>query len=145
MNKPKSFPTFENNEKAVAYLEAIRWKNGVVCPYCNSKKTCKHTERHRYRQRYRWQCWNCDKSFSVTVGTMFHHTHMPLKIWFDLIAHMMDPSKEKISTHRVARELGINPHVAGSMMHRIRKAMRTDQMDLLKSIFINKYKFKDDE
>ena len=129
MNLLELFKEFSDNYKAVSYLESVRWKNGVVCPYCDSKKTCKHNDENRSR----WQCWNCHKSFSVTVGTIFHRTHMPLNKWFWLIALMLN-AKKGLSAYQAARDLGINRPTAWSMMHRIRKAMATDQMDLLKGI-----------
>lgn len=130
MNLLGMFQEFSDNDKAVAYLESVRWKDGVVCPYCNSDKTCKHEVRNRVKK---WQCWNCNHSFSVTVGTIFHHTHMPLNNWFWLIALMLN-AKKGLSAYQAARDLGMNRPTVWSMMHRIRKAMATDQMELLKGI-----------
>ena len=65
---------YQDNDVAISYLESIRWKNGVICPYCNSDKTCKH---HVKDRKKKWQCWNCKHFFSVTVGTIFHHTPYP--------------------------------------------------------------------
>ena len=81
MNIFEYFKKFEQNKDAVKFLEQVRWKNGVICPYCSANKTCKHQE----KKKSRWQCWNCNKSFSVTVGTIFHHTHVDLNKWFLLV------------------------------------------------------------
>jgi transposase-like protein len=120
---------FQDNDKAIAYLEQKRWGNKVICPYCDSDKTCKHQE----KTKSRWQCWNCCKSFSVTVGTIFHHSHIPLNKWFMLIALMLS-AKKGISAYQAARDLDMRRVTVWSMMHRIRKAMATDQAKLLKGI-----------
>jgi transposase-like protein len=125
MNILKLFQRFQHNEEAIAYLESIRWKDGIICPYCKSGKTCKHLKR--------WQCWGCHKSFSVTVGTIFHHSHIPLNKWFWLISLMLN-AKKGLSSYQAARDLGMNRPTVWSMMHRIRKAMSTDQAKLLKGI-----------
>lgn len=130
MNLFSLFKEFEDNEKAVAYLESVRWKDGVVCPYCKSDKTCKH---HVHNRSKKWQCWNCHKSFAVTVGTIFHRTHVDLNKWFWLIALMLN-AKKGLSSCQAARDLDMRQKTIWSMMHRIRKAMATDQMDLLKGI-----------
>ena len=125
MNIFEYFKKFEQNQDAVKFLEQVRWKDGVICTKCSSKKTCKHL--------HRWQCWNCHHSFSVTTGTIFHHTHIALNKWFLLIALMIN-AKKGLSACQAARDLGMNRPTVWSMMHRIRKAMATDQLELLKGI-----------
>src|ERR1700728_2750761 len=99
MNIFNFFERFKDNEEAVSYLEKVRWFNGVTCPYCSSDKTCKHESGERKRH----QCWNCHKSFSVTVGTIFHHSHIPLNKWFMLIILMLN-AKKGISSYQAARD-----------------------------------------
>ena len=129
MNLLQLFTKFQDNQQAIDYLEQIRWSKEVICVYCNSNKTCRHKEQNKTR----WQCWNCKKSFSVTVGTIFHHSHVPLNKWFMLIALMLN-AKKGLSSLQASRDLGLRPMTTWSMMHRIRKAMTTDQADLLKGI-----------
>lgn len=129
MNLLQLFTKFQDNQQAIAYLEQIRWREEVICVYCNSNKTCKHKEQNKTR----WQCWNCKKSFSVTVGTIFHHSHVPLNKWFMLIALMLN-AKKGLSAYQASRDLGIRRPTVWSMMHRIRNAMATDQGELLKGI-----------
>jgi transposase-like protein len=117
-------------DKAIKFFEGIRWKGQVVCPYCQSSKTCKHHAKNRTKC---WQCWNCHKSFSVTQGTIFHNTRLPLNKWFMLIALMLN-AKKGLSACQAARDLGIRRPTVWSMMHRIRKAMETDEAELLKGI-----------
>src|SRR5688500_16234884 len=120
---------FSTPEKAMKYFESVRWKDGVICHYCYSDKTCKHQEKGKKR----WQCWNCHKSFSVTVGTIFHHTHIPLNKWFMLMSLILN-AKKGLSSCQASRDIGIQQKTVWSMMHRIRKAMETDQAQLLKDI-----------
>jgi len=129
MNLLQLFTKFQDNQQAIEYLEQIRWSKEVICVYCNSNKTCKHKEQNKTR----WQCWNCKNIFSVTVGTIFHHSHVPLNKWFMLIALMLN-AKKGLSAYQASRDLGIRRPTVWSMMHRIRNAMATDQGELLKGI-----------
>ena len=129
MNLLQIFTKFQDNQQAIEYLEKIRWKDGVICTKCDSNKTCKHRE----KTKTRWQCWNCHHVFSVTVGTIFHHSHVPLNKWFRLIGLMLN-AKKGLSSLQASRDLGMRPMTVWSMMHRIRKAMATDQATLLKDI-----------
>jgi transposase-like protein len=133
MNLLELFRRFQDNDQAIAYLEAIRWQGKVTCPYCESNKTCKHHVTTGGRERKRWQCWNCHRPFAVTVGTIFHRTHIPLNKWFWLISLMLN-AKKGLSACQASRDLGMNRPTVWSMMHRIRKAMATDQAELLKGI-----------
>lgn len=129
MNLLQLFAKFQDNQQAIEYLEQIRWRDGVICTKCGSNKTCKHRE----KTKTRWQCWNCHHIFSVTVGTIFHHSHVPLNKWFMLIALMLN-AKKGLSAYQASRDLGIRRPTVWSMMHRIRNAMATDQGELLKGI-----------
>ena len=123
MNIIKLFNSFETNQQAADYLEKVRWQGKAECPYCHGHTTCKHTERGK--QVRRWQCWVCKKSFSVTVGTVFHRTHVPLKNWFLILALMLN-AKKSASSHQIARDLGMRQGTVWSIMHRIRAAMALD-------------------
>lgn len=129
MNLLQLFAKFQDNQQAIEYLEQIRWREGVICTKCGSNKTCKHRE----KTKTRWQCWNCHHIFSVTVGTIFHHSHVPLNKWFMLIALMLN-AKKGLSAYQASRDLGIRRPTVWSMMHRIRNAMATEQGELLKGI-----------
>ena len=78
---------------------------------------------------------DCEKSFSVTVGTVFHRTHVPLRDWFLILALMIN-AKKSISSCQVARDLGIRQPTVWSIMQRIRTAMAFDpeQKELFKGI-----------
>ena len=123
MNIIELFKTFNTNAQAIEYLERIRWNGKTICPYCQGEKTCKH--RGSDRTVRRWQCWICEKSFSVTVGTVFHKTHVPLRNWFLILALMLN-AKKSASSCQIARDLGMRQATVWSIMHRIRAAMALD-------------------
>ena len=133
MNIIQFFKTFDTEQQAVEYLENVRWPGKAICPYCDGDKTCIHNEADRKVRR--WQCWTCEKSFSVTVGTVFHRTHVPLRDWFLILALMIN-AKKSISSCQVARDLGIRQPTVWSIMQRIRTAMAFDpeQKELFKGI-----------
>lgn len=127
------FHQFQTQEQAVEYLEQIRWKGHPVCPYCTSKAVGRHSSGDR--KGMRWQCRDCTRAFSATVGTIFHGTHIPLRSWFLCIALMLN-AKKSASSYQIARDLGMRRPTVWSMMHRIRLAMANDQeqADLLHGI-----------
>lgn len=113
-------------EKCIEFLEKKRWKDGVVCPYCGSTVTHKHV-------RGGHQCNKCHKSFSVTVGTIFHNTHVPLQKWFLLIRLMIN-AKKGISAYQASRDIDLRRTTVWSMMHRIRKAFAQHNTELFAGI-----------
>lgn len=116
-----SAPRFTNDDAARAHLEAIRWPKGPVCPHCggverNSRLTGKS---HRPGLLF---CGDCRKQFSVTVGTVFERSKIPLHKWV-LATHLLCSSKKGISSHQIHRTLGVTYKTAWFMTHRIREAM----------------------
>lgn len=106
----------------IARLEAVRWPNGPLCPYCGAIKVARHRELIR---EDRWQCSICRRSFTVTVGTIFHRTHVDLQRWFLLISLMLSV-KMGLSAMQAARDLDMRRPTVWSMMHRVRKALVDD-------------------
>jgi len=127
------FYSFQTQEQAIEYLEKVRWRGVPTCPYCQSVKACRHVSGDRKGQR--WQCQDCTRAFAVTVGTIFHGTHVPLKQWFLLLVLMLN-AKKSASAYQIARDLGMRRPTVWSMMHRVRLAMATDrdQAELLSGI-----------
>lgn len=117
------FTSFQTQEQAVEYLEQIRWRGQPTCPYCRSEAVYRHTSPDRAAAR--WQCYKCHRAFSVTVGTIFHGTHIPLRDWFLCIALMLN-AKKSASAYQIARDLGMRRATVWSMMQRIRTAMAND-------------------
>ena len=115
----KRWPT---REACIRHLESVRWGESPICAYCGSA----HVARHRELTREdRWQCWDCRKSFSVTVGTIFHQSHIDLQRWFLLISLMM-AAKKGLSSLQASRDLEMRQKTVWSMMHRVRKALVDD-------------------
>jgi transposase-like protein len=122
---------FLNNEDAcIEYLANLRWDKMKYCPYCKSTKISRHTENKR---RSRFQCSSCSKSFSPTVNTTMHNTHLPLFKWF-LAISMISNAKKGISSRQLSRHLVLPVKTAYSLSQRIRKAMIGSISPLLQGI-----------
>jgi transposase-like protein len=115
-------PIFQNEEKAIAHFEAIRWPDGPVCPHCGvaGEATSVQGKSHRLGM---WQCNACREPFTVKVGTVMESSHIPMHKWA-LAFHLVAASKKGISAHQLHRMLGITYKSAWFMEHRIREAMR---------------------
>jgi len=117
---------FTDKNQARKYLEKIRWANGVVCPHCGSKE--KHYQLKSKEDSQRpvregvWKCKSCRKQFTVTVGTVFEDSHIPLNKWL-LATYLICASKKGMSAHQLHRMLKITYKTAWFMVHRIRCAM----------------------
>ncbi|AFY56389.1 transposase [Rivularia sp. PCC 7116] len=103
-----------NNDKYIAILEQIRWDGKPKCPYCES------TNATAYKSEERYHCNSCYVSFSVTVGTIFHKTHVSLDKWFLAIRLVMN-SSGGISVRQLAKEIGVNKNTAASMVRKIKE------------------------
>lgn len=113
---------FATEEACHAYLERMRWPDGVECVRCRSKKISR-IARHRGRnKRPLYQCLECGEQFTPTVGTIFHDSHLPLRKWFMAVALICN-AKKGISAKQIERDLGIAYRTAWYLCHRIRKAM----------------------
>lgn len=123
MNIIELFQTFQTQEQALEYLEKVRWNGEPVCPYCGSLSVGRHASGDRNATR--WQCRDCARAFSVTVGTLFHGTHVPLRNWFLVLALMLN-AKKSASAYQIARDLGMRRPTVWSMMQRVRTAMAAD-------------------
>lgn len=127
MNIIQIINKFSTQEDCIKYLETKRWGDTPICPYCESDNNYKAKDRHRHH------CNSCRKSFSVTIGTIFHDTRLPLQKWFLAIALILN-AKKGISSRQLARDLELPVKTAWSLSHRIRKAMKGNQADFLSGI-----------
>jgi len=118
---------FGTDEKTRQYLEEIRWPNGLTCPHCKNTDQKRIWEIKENREKKiragLYHCAECGKQFTVTVGTIFEDSHIPLRKW--LVAwYMLCSSKKGISSHQIMRMLGLGSYrTALFMMHRIRYAL----------------------
>jgi len=115
---------FPDREAAVAHLESVRWPDGPICPYCGSRKASRNRDASRALTDSRWQCQDCARSYSVTVGTLFHGSHVELQRWFALLALMR--ADEGLSSAAAARALKMRQPTVWSMMQRVRAARAED-------------------
>jgi transposase-like protein len=127
MNLTKLVEKFGSEEKCHAYLEHLRWPDGVRCPRCQSDKIS------RIRKRYQYDCDGCRYQFSVRVGTIFHDSKLPLWKWF-LAIYMTVESKKGISANQLKRMLNVSYKTAWYLAHRIRAAMKDGNPELLRGI-----------
>ncbi len=124
-----SNPIYHDADKARQHLEAIRWPNGPVCPHCGVVGD-HYSIKGKTARPGLWKCKDCRKQFSVTVGTVFERSKVPLNKWL-LAVHLMTSSKKGISSHQIHRSLGVTYKTAWFMTHRIREAMTDTTTDQL--------------
>jgi transposase-like protein len=117
MNLVKLVEEFSTGDKAREELERLRWPEGVCCPRCQSKKVSAIKGRPQYN------CNACDYQFSVTSGTIFNDSHLPLWKWF-LATYLMTESKKGMSACQMQRQLSVTYRTAWFLCHRIRAAMK---------------------
>jgi transposase-like protein len=122
MNLSELIKDFADESKCRAYLEALRWPDGVTCPHCKGVKV------YVIAGRDQFVCASCEYQFSVTVDTIFHDTHLPLVTWF-LATILICEAKKGMSACQIQRSLGIKTYkTAWYLCHRIRAAMlQTDK------------------
>lgn len=117
-------PIFKDEAKARAHLEAQRWANGRYCPHCGEADEAKTPlvggKKHRPGLYY---CNSCKQTFTVTVGSVFERSKVPLTKWL-LAFYLMSSSKKGFSAHQLHRTLGVTYKTAWFMAHRVREAMK---------------------
>jgi transposase-like protein len=116
-------PQFTDETKAREYLENLRWPNGPHCPHCGSFGSSRlQGKKHRAGLI---QCNDCREQYTVTVGTVFERSKVPLNKWL-LCNHLLCASKKGMSAKQIERMLGVTYKTAWFMCHRIREAMKSD-------------------
>lgn len=113
-------PIYKDETKAREHLEKLRWPDGAYCPRCGGFEVAKLGGKAAKLGQY--NCRDCRKKFTVTVGTVFERSHIPLTTWL-MGFQLMASSKKGISAHQLHRMLGITYKSAWFMAHRIREAM----------------------
>jgi transposase-like protein len=112
---------FTNADAARKHLEKLLWSAGRPCPHCGVLDESTALQGKSTRPGVYW-CNACQKPFSVTVGTVMERSHIPLNIWL-YANHLLNSSKKGISSHQLARMLGVSYKSAWFLAHRIREAM----------------------
>src|SRR5579872_4433138 len=117
---PAELPArFRNADAARKHLEALQWPDGPICPHCGVIDRASRIKGGRDGLLF---CNACRMQFSVTVGTVFERSKIPLHTWL-YANHLLCSSKKGISGHQLSRMLGVTYKTAWFMSHRIREAM----------------------
>ena len=116
-----------SEEQCRDFLASMRWPDGVRCPKCGSAEepyTITRKTASKNKVKFLYKCRSCKKQFSVTAGTIFEDSHIPLNKWLAAL-FLMVSSKKGISAHQLFRLLDLGSYrTAWFMAHRIREAMR---------------------
>src|SRR3984885_14255472 len=119
---------YTDESAARKHLEKLLWPEGPFCPHCgNSDPKRIHKLNGKSTRAGVYKCRECEKPFSVTVGTVFESSHVPLHKWVYAV-HLLTASKKGISSHQLMRMLGVSYKTAWFMSHRIREGMRPASM-----------------
>lgn len=108
---------FDTDKECRDFLEQLRWPDGVRCPRCKSEKISRIVKRNQF------DCDSCRYQFSVTSGSIFHDSHLPLPKWFIAI-YLMSESKKGISANQLKRTINVSYKTAWYLCHRIRAAVK---------------------
>lgn len=121
-------PIYTDADAAREHLEAIHWPHGPNCPHCgniDADKIAKVEGKKRSHRAGLYYCNECKGQFTVTVGTVFERSKIPLNKWV-LASHLYAASKKGMSAHQLHRMLGVSYKTAWFMAHRLREAMKED-------------------
>ena len=122
-------PIFTNEDKAREHLEALRWSKYRACPHCGESEHTSPTASKNHKSGL-YVCLSCKQTFTVTVGTLFERSHVPLNKWMHAF-YLMSASKKGISSKQLQRMLEVTYKTAWFMSHRIREAMKPEGGGLL--------------
>lgn len=109
-----------NRRECIKLLEQSRWRGQPQCPYCGSRRSSS------IEKGLRHHCNDCFTSYSVTVGTIFHKTHVDLQKWFRAVL-LVQASLSSTSVRQLALEIGVNKNTAAQMLKRLRGAQPQEQ------------------
>src|SRR5690242_11672284 len=104
MDTTKPSSIFSTDNECIHYLEHVRWQGKPTCPYCYVQKSTPMKDGRHH-------CNGCGVTYSVTVRTIFHRSHLPLRKWF-LAIRLIITSHGNISARQLAKIIGINRNTA---------------------------------
>jgi transposase-like protein len=113
---------FQDETKAREWLEAELWPEGAVCPHCGVMHRGTKVQGKSARSGL-YMCNECRKQYTVTVGTLYERSHVPLNKWLFAV-YLMMASKKGMSAHQIHRMIGVSYKTAWFMCHRIREGLR---------------------
>lgn len=122
-----SNPIFHDETKAREWLEARIWPDGPICPHCGTVGNATLMKGKTTRPGL-YQCNACREPFTVTVGTLYERSHIPLNKWL-AATYLLMASKKGVSANQISRMLGLPYKTAWFMCHRIRESLRPNTPD----------------
>ena len=114
-------PAFTDENKAREFLEASRWPDGPVCPFCGQLDTVSPFNGKSMGPGW-YHCNECREKFTIRVGTLYARSHIPLHKWL-FATHLIISSKKGMSALQLSRLLGLSYKSSWFMCHRIREGM----------------------
>ena len=124
------FQTYFCNEAVCReFLETNRWPDGVICPFCQSRRIYRFSDKKRYKCSEK----TCNKKFTATVGAIYENSKIPLQKWF-VAMYIIENHKKGISSCQLAKDIGVTQKTGWFMLHRIREMMRSKQGKKLDNI-----------
>lgn len=112
---------FNSQEKCEGYIQKVRWPDGVTCAKCGSGNP------YRLRSVKKFECSKCGYQFSVTSGTIFHKTYVPLSKWF-LAIYLVCSLKEKSTVNQMHAALDLPYKTVWHMHKRITEALNQPEL-----------------
>ncbi len=116
----KFIEKYGSEEQCQQALYQLRWPTGYICPECGNTTGCELKSRKVY------QCYKCHHQSSLTAGTIFHGTKLPLKKWF-LAIYLLTQRKKSTSALQLSREIGVNYNTAWKLKHKLMQVMMERQ------------------
>ncbi|MDH1883172.1 IS1595 family transposase [Empedobacter sp. GD03797] len=111
--------TLKTDDDCRLLLESLRWNNEPVCPHCGSQSHKHYQLKNRGHFNGLYKCRDCKSRFTITVGTMFESTHIPLRKWFMAI-YLFASNKKGISSIQLHKFINVTQKTAWFMLSRIR-------------------------
>src|SRR6266571_5653497 len=108
---------FSDEQTCIDTVAAVRWPDGPTCP------ACEHKEHYYLKTQKRWKCKDCNRQFSVKLGTIFEDSPLGLDKWL-LAMWMIANCKNGVSSYEIHRAIGVTQKTAWFMLHRIRLGMQ---------------------
>jgi len=112
---------FSSQEKCQEYIKKVRWPDGVTCPKCSRGNP------YPLRSVKKFECSNCGHQFSITSGTIFHKTYVPLPKWF-LAIYLICVSKQNVKVNQIHAALDLPYKTAWHIYQRINQALRKGEL-----------------
>ena len=126
------FERYGTEQSCVDRLTRVLWPTGVSCRKCRGRRcSAFDSPGASGKSRRLYQCAGCRAQFSVTTGTVFHHSHISLRNWF-LAVYFMEVSKDRLPATQLERILGVSYETAYSMKQRLVGAKGQDRALLTK-------------